>query len=149
MVLTSLLIFSFLPLFSWTLGAQLDACLCLCFQQLLDEGSMVLFKVFISLTIGEGQYPARYCLGSSWASYLWISGYFSSARFLLLVPQWLPQSKYLSLYSHFCLSSISTILFSQVLFPLLFSPSLPLLLSLLHPFPCSQFCQVILSASPF
>ena len=43
-----------------------DAGLCLCFHQLLNEGSMVIFKIFISLTIGQGQFghPLLYCLGS-------------------------------------------------------------------------------------
>ena len=42
-----------------------DADLCLCFHQLLDEVSMVIFKIFISLTIGQGQFrhPLLYCLG--------------------------------------------------------------------------------------
>ena len=38
--------------------------LCLCFQQLLDEGSMVTFKIFINLATGQGQFghPFLYCL---------------------------------------------------------------------------------------
>ena len=61
-----------------------DAGLCLCFHQLLDEDSMVIFQTFISLTIGQGQFghPLLYCLGSQLGSSLWIPGNFSRARFL-------------------------------------------------------------------
>ena len=38
----------------------------LCFHQLLGEGSMVIFKMFMSLTTEQGQFehPLLYCLGS-------------------------------------------------------------------------------------
>ena len=74
MVLTSLLIFLFLPLFNWTLVAQSSAPK-LGMPLLLDEGSVVIFKIFISLTIGQGQvrHSLLYCLvltgvilGDSW-----------------------------------------------------------------------------------
>ena len=51
--------------------------------------------------------------------------------------------------SHLCPSSISTIPFPQGLLPLPFSPPLHLLSSLPPTSLCSQFCQVILSISPF
>ena len=43
-----------------------DAGLCLCFHQLLDEGSMVVFKIFISLTTGQVKISRLlfYCPGS-------------------------------------------------------------------------------------
>ena len=46
-------------------GQCSDVGLCLCLHQLLDEGSMVIFQIVISLTIGQGQFwhPLLYCLG--------------------------------------------------------------------------------------
>ena len=43
-----------------------NAGLCLCFHQLLDEASMLIFKIFISLTTGQVKIgsPLLYCLGS-------------------------------------------------------------------------------------
>ena len=68
MVLTSLFIFSCLTLFGWSLGAQPSAPLWVstCFPQLLDEGSMMTFKIFINLTTKQGQirHPLLYYLGS-------------------------------------------------------------------------------------
>ena len=55
MILISLLIFSFLPLFNWTLGAQssaprVSASVSISFWM---EGSMVIFKIIISLITGQ------------------------------------------------------------------------------------------------
>lgn len=55
MVLTLLLITSHsLQLDSMRLAQCLTVSLCFCFYQLLDEGSMMTFKVVINLIIGEG-----------------------------------------------------------------------------------------------
>ena len=57
---------------------------CLCFNLLFYKGSMVIFKIIISLTTGKGQFrcPRLYCLGSYLGSLLWVLGHYSRAKFL-------------------------------------------------------------------
>ena len=95
------------------------------FHQLLDEGSMVILKIFISLTIGQGQFrpPLLYCLASYLGSSLRIPGNFSRIRFLASSIM-APSIKYLFPCSHLCPSSISTIPFPQVLLAPPLSPGL-------------------------
>ena len=56
MVLSTLLIFSQLTLNFTSLAQCYAVGLCLCFHQLQDEGSIVTFKTFISLTTGQVQF---------------------------------------------------------------------------------------------
>ena len=85
--LTSLLVFSLLPLSGW-IGKLIPVFCCrslLLFTSLLDECSMMTFKIAIHLTTGQGQFrrhPLHYWLGSLPGSSLRIPGKFVSSRFL-------------------------------------------------------------------
>ena len=113
-----------------------DVALCLFFHLLLDEGSMMIFKIIISPTVGQGQFrhPLSITQGHRWSHPFGFLGIFLEPGFLL-TPIWLPQSRYLfpALISVLPPSLLSH---SLKLSPNLgFSPSLPLLPFLLSSCP--------------
>ena len=135
MVLISLLIFSFLPLFIWTLGAQSSAPMQVSASVSISCWMKVLwwlFKILISLTTGQGQFrpPLLYCLGSQLGSSLCIPGNFSKVRFLVS-PAMVPSIKIsLSLLSYLSFLLLNYSIPSSSPHPFLS----PLLFPFHHPF---------------
>ena len=124
--------------------------LCICFNQFLDEVSMMTIKVVINLIIGEVQfrYHLLYCLGYELGSSSWISGNYPNVRFLartIIAPS--IKTSFLAL--PLCSFPISVILFPQALLSwshFTFPSFSPLPLTLFPP-PCSQSSQKCLCIS--
>ena len=78
MVLTSLFIFSFLPLFNWTFGAPLHISASVFISCWMKDLRWYLRYSSVWL---QGHASSLYCLGSYMGSSLWITGNFSSHVF--------------------------------------------------------------------